>query len=65
MKEFCKAQPKGMKNLTMVVVTMRDGNKRTGARKIWGTEGCNSFLLTCNVTEYSEPQTYCSYFISE
>lgn len=65
MKEFCKAQPKGMKNLTMAVVAMRDGNKRTGSRKIWGTESCNSFLQNYNVTEYSEPQTYCSYFFSE
>jgi len=49
------ANPKELRTWTQVVVAIRDGGEGTGASKIWGTESYNSFLLSYNMTEYSEP----------
>lgn len=38
MKDYCKTQPKGMKNLTWLFVTIRDGSKKTSRRKILRAE---------------------------
>lgn len=49
-----------MKNLTWVSAAIRDRSKRTGARNILRTESYNSFVLSYNMTKYSEPETHCS-----